>query len=214
MLVDDRVCLEPEVDEVLRCVPATVGIENDQQEIAPVLGNFGYEAPPGFGGKAGLDPFDARDTAKESVGVVQHIGAIPIDRHNHRAFFTDQLAEDRLLKRTQTQLSQILSGGVVVRPIKSTGIAEMGIRKSEGSSLGIHQRDKLVFITTDMLDSSQAGVICGHDQHCFQKILQTKDLSWLQPQMGFVCMGRIFTDRHLIIQLPLFKNDKGRHDLG
>lgn len=80
--MDDGACLKPEGDKVLRGVPATVRVENDQQEIAPVLGDLGNETSAGFGSKARFDPFDARDTTEESVSVVKHIGSISNDRHD------------------------------------------------------------------------------------------------------------------------------------
>lgn len=119
---------EAVVDETFGGVPATVGIEDDEQEIAAVLGNLGDETPAGLGREAGLHPFNAGNVTQEPIGRVQYIGTLAGDRRDDFPFFSDELPEDGIFEGHFTELGQVFRRGVVIRIVESTAVAEMRIR--------------------------------------------------------------------------------------
>ena len=55
---------ESVIDQALRSVPSSVGVEDYEEQIAAILRDFGDQASACFGRESGLHPFHARNTAK------------------------------------------------------------------------------------------------------------------------------------------------------
>ena len=87
----------------------------------------------------------------------------------------------------------------MLRTIKATAVAEVGIGQSECGSFRIHEHDKLLFITADMFHRGQTGIIGRHDQHGFEQVFEFEHLSWTEPKMRFRRPRGIATDGRLII---------------
>lgn len=96
-------------DEALSGVPAAVGIEDDEEEIAAVLRDLGDQTPAGLGSKARLHAFDAGNVTEEPIRRVQHIGTVPGNRRDDFPFFSHEFSKDRILQGHFTEFGQVLS---------------------------------------------------------------------------------------------------------
>src|SRR6476620_2867330 len=89
---------QPVTDQTCGRIPSAVGIQNDHQEIAAVLGDFGDKTPSCFRGKAGFDAFNAGNSTEQTICRVQKIRMSAVHRHDHGAFLFHQIPENGLLQ--------------------------------------------------------------------------------------------------------------------
>lgn len=89
---------QPVTDQTCGRIPSAIGIQNDHQEIAAVLGDFGDKTPSRFRGKAGFNAFNAGNSTEQTIRRVQNIRMSAIHRHDHGAFLFHQIPENRLLQ--------------------------------------------------------------------------------------------------------------------
>ena len=95
---------EPVIDQARGGIPATLGVENDEQQVIPVLGHLGDQASAGLGCETGLDAFDTGNAPQQAIGIAKDVGTAFIDRHDDLALFTNQFFENGILEGDLTQL--------------------------------------------------------------------------------------------------------------
>jgi hypothetical protein len=70
-----------------------------------------------------------------------------------------------------------------------------------------------MFVSPNMFDRRQTGIVRGHDEHALQEIFEPEYLAGLEPEVNLMGARRGWADGNQIFQAAPLKDHERRHDL-